>query len=94
MEPGTIRGDYSVDPARNLVHASGSLAAAGREISACFGPGELTEWKAVDLGWIYEDEEEEDGAQEVGNAPTTRNTTNHGWIDLIQRGPHFKTRGL
>ena len=76
MEPGTIRGDYSVDPARNLVHASASLTAAGREISACFGPGELTEWKAVDLGWIYEDEEEEDGRdQEVGNAPTTRLTT-------------------
>ena len=77
MEPGTLRGDYSVDPARSLVHASASLSAAGREISACFGPGELTEWKAVDLGWIYEDEEEEEdgGAQEVGKAPTTRLTT-------------------
>ena len=61
----SLRGDYSVDPARNLAHASFSLAAAGREISACFGPGELTQWKAVNLGWIYEDEEE-DGVQEVG----------------------------
>ena len=59
-----IRGDYSVDPARNLVHGSGSPAAAGQEISACFEPGELTRWKAVNLGWIYEDEEDE--VQEVG----------------------------
>lgn len=71
-DPGTIRGDYSVDPARNLAHASGSLAVAGREISACFVPGELTQWKAVNLGWIYEDEEDDDRVQEVGKRVLTR----------------------
>ena len=54
-----VRGDFSVAPARNLAHASASLEAAGREISACFEQGELTRWKPVHLGWIYEDEEEE-----------------------------------
>ena len=84
----SLRGDYSVDPARNLAHASSSLAAAGREISACFGPGELTQWKAVNLGWIYEDEEE-DGVQEVGK----RLTNLAGRSALTWRRSRFGTRG-
>jgi nucleoside-diphosphate kinase len=44
--PGTIRGDYQTSPMYNLVHASGHMAAAQREIALWFprlesdlGPG-------------------------------------------------------
>ncbi len=53
--PGTIRGDYTVEsyavadikkrPVRNLVHASGSVKEAEREISLWFKENELCEYK-------------------------------------------------
>ena len=48
----------------------------------------LTQWKAVNLGWIYEDEED-DGVQEVGK----RLTNLAGRSALTWRKSRFGTRG-
>lgn len=40
-EPGSIRGDYSTDITRNLVHASDCLENAKRELPILFSPEEL-----------------------------------------------------
>jgi len=57
-EIGTIRGDFSVDsatlgnfnkrPIRNLVHASGSISEAQREIKHWFSKDELFDYKRAD----------------------------------------------
>lgn len=57
-EPGTIRGDFSVDaptvanagrrPVRNLIHASGTVEEAEHEVSLWFGPGELYTYRRAD----------------------------------------------
>ena len=39
--PGTIRGDFSMSIARNIIHSSEDLAAAQREIKIYFKPSEL-----------------------------------------------------
>ncbi len=36
-QPGTIRGDYSIDPIENLIHSSDSEEAARIEINRFFG---------------------------------------------------------
>lgn len=56
--PGTIRGDYSIDspalanerkrPVRNLVHASGNIEEAEKEVELWFSPEELHEYKRAD----------------------------------------------
>jgi hypothetical protein len=75
-KPGTIRGDFCVDKARNLVHASGSCEAAKREIASCIKLQELTRWKSCQVEWIYEDEVEEE--QEVGR-PCGMKTSLGNW---------------
>ncbi|HUT22406.1 MAG TPA: nucleoside-diphosphate kinase [Candidatus Bipolaricaulota bacterium] len=62
-EPGTIRGDYSVDsyvlsdksgrPIQNLIHASGAVDEADREIKVWFKDEELHDWQRVDEALIY-----------------------------------------
>ncbi len=62
-EVGTIRGDFSVDSAsfanakkrsvRNLVHASGSVAEAKREIKHWFSKKELYEYKRTDESLLF-----------------------------------------
>ena len=62
-EMGTIRGDYSSDSPlmanaakrtiRNLVHASGDVVEAQREIKHWFTPKELHEYSRVDEGLLY-----------------------------------------
>jgi len=57
-EIGTIRGDFSVDsstlgnfnkrPIRNMVHASGSISEAQREIKHWFSKNELFDYKRAD----------------------------------------------
>lgn len=39
--PGTIRGDFALNLACNVVHGSDSPASAAREISNFFSPGEI-----------------------------------------------------
>ncbi|VDN58302.1 unnamed protein product [Dracunculus medinensis] len=52
--PGTIRGDYSIQTGRNIVHGSDSLQSAEREIAHWFKPEELVEWKSANTVWLYE----------------------------------------
>src|SRR3954452_23056340 len=39
--PGSIRGDYALEPAQNLVHASDGPETAGSEVALWFRPEEL-----------------------------------------------------
>ena len=63
-EPGTIRGDYAIDsykmsdasgrPVQNLIHASGAVDEADREIALWFGNDELfADWQTTDEALIY-----------------------------------------
>jgi nucleoside-diphosphate kinase len=57
-EPGTIRGDFSVDaptvanagrrPVRNLIHASGTVEEAEYEVALWFSPQELYAYRRAD----------------------------------------------
>jgi nucleoside-diphosphate kinase len=61
--PGTIRGDFSFDtyqladlsgrPIQNLIHASGAVDEAEREIKIWFKPAELHAWKRIDEPLMY-----------------------------------------
>jgi nucleoside-diphosphate kinase len=61
--PGTIRGDFSFDSAalaggqkrsvQNLIHASGAVDEAEREIKIWFNDEELHDWRRVDEAIIY-----------------------------------------
>lgn len=61
--PGTIRGDYSFDtyqladtsnrPLQNLIHASGTVDEAKREIAIWFTKEEVHAWKRVDDVLLY-----------------------------------------
>lgn len=61
--PGTIRGDYSFDtyaladgtkrPIQNLIHASGTVEEAAREISLWFNNKEIHDWQRVDEALLY-----------------------------------------
>lgn len=55
--PGTIRGDYSLSAAQNIVHASDSAESAGEEITRFFKPAELFDWQRVDLEYLYAEDE-------------------------------------
>ena len=61
--PGTIRGDYSFEtyqmadnlkrPIQNLIHASGEVEEAQREVSIWFDEDELFEWKHLEEVLLY-----------------------------------------
>ncbi len=50
-EPGTIRGDYCVHTARNIIHASDSDESAAREVALWFKDEEIFDWKDCEDGW-------------------------------------------
>ena len=53
--PGTIRGDFSVDLGRNVIHGSDSPASAERELAIFFKKEELLSgWARTTEGWVYE----------------------------------------
>ena len=52
--PGTIRGDYSIDIGRNIIHGSDSVETANKEIALWFKEGELNEYCCSASHWIYE----------------------------------------
>jgi nucleoside-diphosphate kinase len=52
--PGTIRADYGMSMARNIIHGSDSVESAKREIGLFFTSGELLDYGKVDEGWLYE----------------------------------------
>jgi nucleoside-diphosphate kinase len=51
---GTIRGDYSLETGRNIIHASDSPASAKREITLFFEDSEINEYVLPDESLIYE----------------------------------------
>jgi nucleoside-diphosphate kinase len=62
--PGTIRGDYSFEtyqmadtlerPLKNLIHASGAVDEATREIAVWFKPEEIHVWARIDETLFYD----------------------------------------
>ena len=52
--PGSIRGDFTIDVGRNIIHGSDSVEAANAEIALWFRPEEVVSWEINDHKWIYE----------------------------------------
>jgi nucleoside-diphosphate kinase len=50
--PGTIRGDFALETAQNLVHASDSAENAADEIALWFAPTELLEYDREVDRWV------------------------------------------
>jgi nucleoside-diphosphate kinase len=50
--PGTIRGDFALETAQNLVHASDSPENAADEIALWFDPGELLDHEREIDRWV------------------------------------------
>ncbi|HEX8911395.1 MAG TPA: nucleoside-diphosphate kinase [Humisphaera sp.] len=53
-EPGTIRGDFGVSNAYNLIHGSDSPEAAAKELGLFFKPEELSDWTPTIREWVYD----------------------------------------
>ena len=53
-EPGTIRGDLSINIGRNVIHGSDGFDTANSEISLWFDPSELNQWNPSDQLWRVE----------------------------------------
>ncbi len=56
-EPGTIRGDFGLSGAFNLVHGSDSETSAARELELWFNTNELNDYVPVTEHWIYQNGE-------------------------------------
>lgn len=56
-QPGTIRGDYSIDVQENIVHASDSVEAATREIALFFREKEIFDYELRTFPNIYANDE-------------------------------------
>ena len=52
-QPGSIRGDFSVDITHNVVHASDSQRNAQRELDIVFAADELYEYNRADEGTLH-----------------------------------------
>lgn len=52
--PGTIRGDYSIDIGRNIIHGSDSVESAKKEIEFWFQAEEVVSWEPSVGKWVYE----------------------------------------
>lgn len=55
--PGTIRGDFGLETAKNLIHASDAPETAAAEIALWFTRGELIEYTRGVDDWVLSDEE-------------------------------------
>ena len=53
-DPGTIRGDFGMSGANNLVHGSDSPESAERELKLWFQPEELLEYEPAREKWVYD----------------------------------------
>ncbi len=53
-EPGTIRGDFGVSNAFNLIHGSDSPEAAEREVALFFNDGEVLDHTPDRKAWTYD----------------------------------------
>jgi nucleoside-diphosphate kinase len=54
--PGTIRGDFALETAKNLIHASDAEETAAAEIQLWFGDGGLVDYERAADTWILSDE--------------------------------------
>ena len=52
--PGTIRGDFGVSNAYNLIHGSDSPEAAEKELGLFFKKEELVDWTPANQVWTYD----------------------------------------
>lgn len=52
-EPGTIRGDFGLSAAYNLIHGSDSPESAERELGLFFKQGEITTYPRLIDPWVY-----------------------------------------
>ena len=52
--PGTIRGDFGVSNAYNLIHGSDSPEAAEKELGLFFKKEELLDWTPASQTWVYD----------------------------------------
>jgi nucleoside-diphosphate kinase len=50
--PGTIRGDFALETAQNIVHASDGPEAAAMELALWFDPSELLEYERDIDRWV------------------------------------------
>ncbi|MFP4563364.1 MAG: nucleoside-diphosphate kinase [Spirochaetia bacterium] len=50
--PGTIRGDYGMEPRKNILHASDSIESAKREIDLFFTEDEHYEYEDPNAEWF------------------------------------------
>lgn len=55
--PGTIRGDFGLETAKNLIHGSDAPETAIAEIALWFTPAELVDYSRSVDDWILSDEE-------------------------------------
>ena len=55
--PGTIRGDFAIETAQNIVHASDSAETAAFELDLWFAPDELHEYDRDVDRWVLAPEE-------------------------------------
>jgi nucleoside-diphosphate kinase len=55
--PGTIRGDYALETAQNLIHASDGPETAAAEIALWFEPDELVDYEREIDRWALAPEE-------------------------------------
>ncbi len=55
-QPGSIRGDFSIDITHNVVHASDSPENAERELNILFDPSELVDYSRTDDAILYSPE--------------------------------------
>merc|ERR1719245_2482330 len=54
-KPGSIRGDFSIDMGRNIIHGSDSVKSAEKEIGLWFNEGnEIVNWVSPMQHSIYE----------------------------------------
>jgi len=56
-DAGSIRGDFSMSQANNIVHASDSLETAAVEIKRFFKDEELFDYRKDDWNWVYAKDE-------------------------------------
>jgi nucleoside-diphosphate kinase len=52
--PGSIRGDFSIQVGRNIIHGSDAVDSAKKEINLWFKAEEQIKWKSVEDPWLYE----------------------------------------
>jgi len=53
-KPGSIRGDFSIDMGRNIIHGSDSVESANAEIALWFKEGEVMDYQLPVHGQVFE----------------------------------------